>query len=235
MNRSPGGPGQRSVDGRELETCIEDCLTGVLSNALLKCERRSGRIGSEDKSFFCRSDLESIWSSKSRPIDIVFGHLSKDQRETLLADLLLFISFLVKIEVRPRFILSCKDVFFHGPDYTSLKFKDDDGPRSKADLLEMRLTPRQANSWKEQYRFRPAKITFATERWEPQRIDPQIPLPFELTEDVHSGVMMHGGFGDDAGYDSQYGTVRVGSSHSLGYFSEIILTSGSFTRSPEST
>lgn len=208
MSPSPGRPGPESFDERDLETRIEDCLTDVLSNALLRCERRSGRIGPEEKSFFCHSDLERIWSSEPRPIDIVFGHLSESQRETLLADLLLFISFLVKIEVRPRFILSCKDVFFE-PESTTLKFKDDDGPKSQADLQELGLTPRQANSWKEQYRFRPAKITFAAERWEPQRIDPRIPLPFELTQDVQSGVMIHGGFGDDTGYDSQYGTVRV--------------------------
>lgn len=210
MSRSPGGPAQRSFDDRGLGTRIEDCLTGVLSNALLRCERRSGRIGPEEKSFFCRSDLERIWSSGSGLVDIVFGHLSEGQRQTLLTDLLLFISFLVKIEVRPRFILSCEDVFFQKPESAIPKFKDNDGPRSQADLLQMGLTPRQANSWKEQYRFRPAKITFATERWEPQRIDPRIPLPFELTDDVHSGVMIHGGFGDDTGYDSQYGTVRVG-------------------------
>lgn len=210
MSGSPGRPGQRSIDDRDLETCIEDCLTGVLSPALLRCERRSGRIGLEERSFFCRSDLESIWSTEPRPVDAVFGHLSEGQRETLLTDLLLFISFLVEIEVRPRFILSCEDVFFQQPESTALKFKDDDGPRSQADLLQMGLTLRQAHSWKEQYRFRPAKITFATERWEPQRIDPRIPLPFELTEDVHSGVMIHGGFGDDTGYESQYGTVRVG-------------------------
>lgn len=210
MSRSPGEPGQRSFDDRDLETRIEDCLTGVLSNLLLQFERRSGRIGPEERSFFCRSDLESIWSTEPRPVDIVFGHLSKGQRETLLADLLLFISFLVKIEVRPRFILSCKDVFFENPESVIPKFRDDDEPRSQAELLEMGLTRGQANSWKEQYSFRPAKITFATERWEPQRIDPRFPLPFELTDDVHSGVMIHGGFGDDAGYDSQYGTVRVG-------------------------
>lgn len=209
MSRSSGGSGQRSIDGRDPETCIEDCLTGALSNALLRCERRSGRIGPEERSFFCRSDLDSIWSSEPRPVDVVFGLLSEAQRESLLTDLLLFISFLVKIEVRPRFILSCKDVFFQKPESTTLKFKDDDGPRSQEDLLDMGLTPRQAHSWKEQYRFRPAKITFATERWEPQRIDPRIPLPFELTEDVHSGIMIHGGFGDDTGYESQYGTVRV--------------------------
>ena len=220
MSRSPGGPGQRSesIDDRDLETRIEDCLTDVLSNALLQCERRSGRIGQEEKSFFCHSDLENIWSSEPRPIDIVFGHLSETQRETLFKDLLLFISFLVKVEVRPRFILSCRDVFFQEPKSTALKFKDDDGPRSQAELQELGLTPRQANSWKEQYRFRPAKITFAAERWEPQRIDPRIPLPFELTEDVQSGVMIHGGFGDDTSYESQYGTVRVGSLDSSNMF-----------------
>lgn len=212
----PIGLGQRPQNDRDLETRIDDCLTGVLSNALLQCERRSGRIGPEEKSFFCRSDLEGIWSSEPRLVDIVFGHLSEGQRETLLTDLLLFISFLVKIEVRPRFILSCKDVFFRQPESTTLRFKDDDGPRSEADLLQMGLTPRQARSWKEQYRFRPAKITFAIERWEPQRIDPGIPLPFELTEAVHSGVMIHGGFlDDDTDYESQYGTARVGSLSNL--------------------
>lgn len=205
----------------ELEKRIEECLTGVLSSALLQCERCSGHIGPEEKSFFCRSDLENIWNSESRLVDVVFGHLSEGQREVLLTDLLLFISFLVKIEVRPGFVVSCKDVFFQPPESITLKFKDDDGPRTHADLVQMGLTPRQANSWKEQYRFRPAKITFATERWEPQRIDPRIPLPFELTEDVSSGVMIHGGFGDDAGYESQYGTVRVCSLDILAMFSEL--------------
>lgn len=209
MTRSPDESGQRSTDDKDLETRIEDCLTGV-SKALLQCERRSGRIGSEEKSFFCRSDLESIWSSEPRQLDLVFGHLSEGQRETLFTDLLLFISFLATIDVRPRFILSCEDVFFKKPEDTALNFKDDDEPRSQKDLLQMGLTPRQAHSWKEQYRFRPAKITFATERWEPQRIDPRIPLPFELTEDVSSGVRIHGGFGDVTGYEDQYGTVRVG-------------------------
>lgn len=220
-SRPPVGLGQRSLYDRDLETCIEDCLTGVLSNSLLQCERLSGRIGPEEKSFFCRSDLESIWSSEPKLVDIVFEHLSEGQRETLLADLLLFISFLVKIEVRPRFILSCNDVFLQQPESTTLRFKDDDGPRSEADLLQMGLTPRQARSWKEQYRFRPAKVTFATERWEPQQVDPRIPLPFELTEAVHSGVMIHGGFGDDTGYDSQYGTVRVGSLSNSAMFSRL--------------
>lgn len=212
MSTLPAAPGYGSSDSRNLETRIDDCLTDVLSNALIQCERRSGRIGTEEKSFFCRSDLERIWTSKPRPLDIVFEHLSERQRETLLTDLLLFVSFLVKIEVRPRFILSCRDAFFQDPASGTPKFKDDDGPKSKAELLEMGLSPRQANSWREQYRFRPAKITFATEKWAPQRIDPRIPLPFELTDDVHSGVMIHGGFGfgDDTGYNSQYGTVRVG-------------------------
>lgn len=219
MSPSPGGPGQRSAYDRDQETRIEDCLTDVLTNALLPCERSSGRIGLEEKSFFCRSDLERIWSPESRLVDIVFGHLSQGQRQTLLTDLILFISFLVKVEVRARFILSCRDVFFQKPDSTIPKFRDDDGPRSKADLLQIGLTPGQAKSWKEQYLFRPAKITFATERWEPQQIDPRVPLPFELNDDVHSDVMIYGGFGDDIGYDSQYGTVRVGSLGSLDKFS----------------
>ncbi|KAG8158386.1 hypothetical protein KVR01_011508 [Diaporthe batatas] len=208
MSPPPATPGQASFDSRDLETRIDDCLTDILSNDLIRFERRSGRIGSEDKSFFCRSDLESIWTSEPRPLDIVFGHLSERQRETLFTDLLLFVSFLVKVEVRPRFFLACRDVLFQDPESAVPKFKDDDGPRSQAELVDMGLSPRQANSWKEQYRFRPAKITFATEKWAPQRIDPRIPLPFELTDDVHSGVMIHGGFGDDS-YNSQYGTVRL--------------------------
>lgn len=233
MSGSPGGAGGGSSDDMELERRIDDCLSEVLSNALFQCERHSGRIGTEEKSFFCRSDLESIWTSDPRPVDIVFGHLSDGQRQTLLTDLLLFISFLVKIEVRPRFILSCGDVFFKDPESVVPKFKDDDEPRSQAELFEMGLTRGQANSWKEQYRFRPAKITFATERWEPQRIDPRIPLPFILNNDVHSGAMIHGGFGDDGGYDSQYGTVRVGAEY-LGRF-RVISNPISFTRSPENT
>lgn len=209
MSSPSAAPAQGSSDGRDLDARIDDCLTNILSNNLISCERSSGRVGPEDKSFFCRSDLESIWTSEPRPLDIVFGHLTERQRETLLTDLLLFISFLVKIEVRPRFFISCREVLFQDPESAIPKFTDDDGPKSQAELLEMGLSPRQANSWKEQYRFRPAKITFATEKWAPQRIDPRIPLPFELTDEVHSGVRIHGGFGDDTGYNSQYGTVRV--------------------------
>ncbi|KAK2599546.1 hypothetical protein N8I77_011291 [Diaporthe amygdali] len=209
MSTSTGGPGQSSIDDRDLETRIEDCLNNVLSPALDNCARRSGRIGVEEKSFFCRSDLEKLWNSESRLIDVVFGHLSNGQRRTLLRDLLLFISFLVSIDVRPSFILACKSVLFKDPESTASKFKDDDGPRSQADLQGMGLTLRQARFWKEQYRFRPAKITFATERWEPQRIDPLFPLPFETVDDVQPGVIIHGGFGDDAGYGGEYGTVRL--------------------------
>jgi hypothetical protein len=230
MIQSPSGPLQASFDDRSLETRIEDCLTGVLSNHLLQCEQRSGATGSEEKSFFCRSDLKRIWCSESRLLDIIFGHLSEGQRQTLVSDLLLFISFLVKVEVRPRFILSCGNVLFQNPESTIPKFKDDDGPRSRAELLAMGLTPIQASSWKEQYRFRPAKITLANDHWEPQRIDPRIPLPFRLTD----RGMIHGGFGDDISYDSQYGTVRVGPLNGLERFCKMNLTWKSSTRSPGS-
>ncbi|KAL2277163.1 hypothetical protein FJTKL_00174 [Diaporthe vaccinii] len=210
MSRSPGGSGQRSIDDKDLETRIEDCLDGVLSTGLARCERISRRTGPDKKSFFCRSDLERIWSSEPRPIDAVFGHLSEEQRKALLEDLLLFISFLVKVGVRSRFILSCQDVFFGDAESTTTKFKDADGPVLQRDLLRMGLNPLQAHSWEVQYIFRPAKITFAAERWEPQQIeDPRVPLPFELIDHVHSGIMIHGGFGDDTGYESQYGTVRL--------------------------
>lgn len=224
MNSPTNGPDQwTSIDDGGLEARIENYLTDVISSALDQCERHSGRIGQEEKSFFCRSDLEDLWSSEPRLIDIIFGHLSEGQRRTLLSDLLLFISFLVKIDVRPRFILSCRSVFFENPESTTPKFKDDDGPRSQADLKDMGLTRLQASSWKEQYRFRPAKITFATERWEPQRIDPRIPLPFELADDVNSGLMVHGGFQvGDEDYESQYGTVRVSSISSSSRFRERI-------------
>lgn len=227
---SLGGSGQSYMGARDVEARIDHSLTRVLPQALEQCERRSGRSGPGEETFFCRSDLESIWGSEPKPIDAVFGHLSQAQRKALLKHLLLFISFLVQVEVRTSFILTCQDVFFENAESATPRFKDDDLPRSREELLQMGLTPLQAKSWKDQYLFMPAKITFAPERWEPQQIDPRVPLPFELKDHVH-----HGGFGDDTGYESQYGTVRVGSSNSPCTLLGSVLTSTSSTRFPRST
>lgn len=228
---SLGGSGQIYTGDRAVEARIEHSLGRVLSDALVHYERKSGRSGPGEEIFFCRSDLESMWRSEPKPIDAVFGHFSQAQRKALLKHLLLFISFLVKIEVRTSFILTCRDVFFENSESATPKFKDDDLPRSREELLQMGLTPLQARSWKDQYLFMPAKITFAPERWEPQQIDPRVPLPFELSDHA----MIHGGFGDDTGYESQYGTVRVGSFNSPFTLFGTVLTSTSSTRFPRST
>lgn len=220
---------------RDVEARIDHSLSKVLPDALVRCERSSGRSGPGEEIFYCRSDLERMWRSEPKPIDAVFGHLSQAQRKALINHLLLFISFLVKVGVRTSFILTCQDVFFEDAESATPKFKDDDLPRSREELFQMGLDSLQAKSWKDQYLFMPAKITFAPERWEPQQIDPRVPLPFELAARVPSGVMIHGGFGDDTGYESQYGTVRVGSSNSPCTLLGIVLTSTSSTRFPRST
>lgn len=214
MNQAPQiPPAQGNPRHDELETRRTKCLAEVLSHGMVKIMRRS--VATE-KAFFCRSDLNRLWSEKlpfseCRPLDAVLYQLSKEQRDIILEKLILFISFLIFIDVSPGWFSTCGSKFFgqHWHRSTKLEFKDEDGSMSEEQLRQIGLTPTQAAHWQEQYMFRPARIRFDPDEWR-QEVDPWRPLPFELIRrDDTASSMVHVEDSDSTGYYSEYGTVQV--------------------------
>lgn len=206
-------PAQGDTGNEELESRRTKCITEILSYGIVKIMRRSV---STEKAFFCRSDLNKLWIEKLpasgyRPLDAVLYQLSKDQRNIVLENLVLFISFLVFVDVSPRWFSTCGSKLF-GQQWhqtTQLQFRDDDGPVSEEQLREIGLTPTQAAHWQEQYMFRPASIRFDPDEWR-QEVDPWQPLPFELVHrDDAASSMARVEDSDSARYYSEYGTVQV--------------------------
>lgn len=180
----------------ELETRRAQCLTEVLSHGIVRIMRHSI---STEKTFFCRSDLRRLWIQESsvsdeyRPLDAVLYQLSKEHREIVLENLILFISFLVFVGVSPAWFSTCGSKFFgqYWHPSTQLDFKDDDGAVSEEQLRKLGLTPTQAAHWQEQYMFRPASIIFDPDEWR-QEVKPWQPLPFELVHrDDAAGSIFH--------------------------------------------
>ncbi|KAJ4393221.1 hypothetical protein N0V93_002429 [Gnomoniopsis smithogilvyi] len=144
-------------------------------SVMLRKKQRTAALP-KSKSFFCRSDLEELWDAEY--CEAVFYELSEDQRAEILNKLMVFISFLLLIGTHSDWYAHCREHLFTSPGSISLKFTDEEGPRSQEELKALGLNDFQAEHWQRQYLFRPAKITFDTELWT-QRINAVQPLPFE--------------------------------------------------------
>lgn len=192
---------QAHKDASALELRREHFLREVIAQKLDEKKRRS--YGPAAAGFYCHTDLVAIWDDQS--IQAVFFHFSDNQKEAVKRGLLYFISFLVVVDVEVSWIATCATCLFKGPGSTSLAFSDHDKPRSRNELISLGLSLNRAKRWEEQHQFRPATIEFETKRWEPQEVDSESPLPFEIPDDIGP---IHGGFGDSSGGEG-IGTVRA--------------------------
>lgn len=192
-----------------------DCATGLgdLSQGLVSCMRRPAPDSAE-RAFFCRSDLKSLWTRRlrpggPRPLDAIFHALSEAQREAVFNHLLLFISFLVYVDISPEWCAGCEARLFKpkwSPERsTDLEFDDAGGALSEDELRRLGLSATQAVKWERQFMFRPAKITLNDDDLDEwiQVIDRREPLPFELSQDREANL------GHSIGYDSEHGNVEV--------------------------
>lgn len=172
-------------------------------------ERRRFSAVEKDYFFFCLSDLEEAWDIESRKE--IFCELSEDQRTRIFERLILFVSFLILVEwTSHTWYSQCVNILFHDPASDSLVYTDEDGPRTAEQLLKMGIHSPwvyHAQNWQLQYRLRPAKITFDTEKWT-QLVNSAQPLPFERTESTPNHQLTST-FDDPMGYDREFAPVRV--------------------------
>lgn len=193
-----------------------DCIAGLghLSRGLVSRMRRPAPASAE-RAFFCRSDLKSLWTKRPRPgaprpLDAVFYALSEGQREIVFNQLLLFVSFLVYVDISPDWCAGCEARLFKpkwAPERSDdLEFDDAQGPLSEEQLGRLGVSATQAVRWESQFMFRPAKITLNDsdlDEWI-QVVDRREPLPFELHQDEEASL------GYSIGYNGEHGAVQVG-------------------------
>lgn len=185
-----------------MAVCREATLKEMSS--ILRQKRRIAALSGDD--FFCHSDLKETW--KAGPCKAIFYELSEDQRIELLKDLIFFLSFLLLVGTHADWYSECRHRLFASPSSISLVFTDEDGPRTEHQLRDLGLNDFQAESWRLQYLFRPAKITFDTELWT-QRVDSLQPLPFEHPPNKLSSQFTST-FENSMTYEKDMVSVRVG-------------------------
>lgn len=185
-----------------------------ISEKILARKRVSSRQNNKaQEGFWCSSDLEEIWDAAS--LEAIFYPLSKNQQDTVKSKLLLFISFLIQVDVDPHWFGGSRDRLFHSQYESSestLKFTDDHKPRSEDELLRLGLNPLQAARWNEQYWFRPAHITLESEASDRgvQEVDGLHPLPFQVPSDPGMPSKIYDRLGDTtSGAEHLVATVRV--------------------------
>lgn len=182
----------------------------LVSGELVSAARKSDR----HTVFYCRTSLEAIWTSTH--IDAIFQGANKEQKKIIKANLLLFISFLIRVNIEPSWFADSESKLFFRHNAHELKFTDEDEPRTEKELLALDLTPQQGADWVRQYEFRPATIILDTEESEMHTVQEHHPLPFQIPDTGRVGKRFHGESwtsGSTSGHSGS-GTVRVSRSQS---------------------
>lgn len=181
----------------------------IVSEELLK-KRRADSLQDHATHFYCREDLVAIWDATN--INGILNHLSQSQRVLVKDRLLLFISFLLCVSIDLDWLAHFEYRLFESTsEQETLKFNDDDGPRTEEELRNLNLDAFQVSQWKRQYEFRPVEIQLTSEASEGITQAPlHCPLSFEAVNDGNKAWSDIGTVGNTtSGYD-RTGIVRVG-------------------------
>lgn len=147
----------------------------------------------DDLPFFRSTAVRSVWQDRECLHQVLF-ELTPDRAEHVWRDALLFITFLVYIEVPLDFYSKLADRLFSDNNGSNLAYQDSDLPYPETRLLQLGLNPARASKWDSQYLFTPATIIFNSQVEEVQKLESKaVRLPFL---DCERSETHHGGYGE---------------------------------------
>ncbi|KAJ0334291.1 hypothetical protein COL5a_000339 [Colletotrichum fioriniae] len=143
--------------------------------------------------FFLASRVRNLWEHQGNLRDVLFD-LKPQQLSSVWKHSLLFVTFLVYIEVPPLLYAHISSLLFKDGDDTTPRYRDTEMPYSEAHLEVLSLSRGKTARWEEQYLFSPATIVL-----NPQAAPAIQVIPNTLTRipfmECDPG-QEHGGYGD---------------------------------------